>query len=112
VLRALRRDPDSLATFLEELGAAAGADPRLDAFITGLQRELDDAEELESRARWIVERMALALQGALLVRYAAPAVADAFCSTRLADQGGRAFGTLPVATDARAIVERARVKVD
>ena len=48
-----------------------------------------------TRARRIVERMALALQGSLLVRHAPAAVADAFCASRLAGDGGLAFGTLP-----------------
>ena len=41
--------------------------------------------------------MALLLQAALLIRHAPPAVADAFCATRLADGGGRLFGVLPQA---------------
>ena len=47
------------------------------------------------RARRLVERMALPLQGSLLVRYGDPAVADAFCATRLDGDWGNAFGTLP-----------------
>ena len=36
-----------------------------------------------------------------------PAVADAFCATRLAGQGGRVYGTLPAGVDAGTIIERA-----
>ena len=39
--------------------------------------------------------MAFALQASLLVRYSTPAVADAFCATRLDGDWGRAFGTMP-----------------
>ena len=60
----------------------------------------------ETRARRLVERLALALQGSLLVRHAPPAVADAFCAARLAGGGGRAFGTLPPGVDQAAILER------
>ncbi len=63
-------------------------------------------EAIEPRARRVVERMALALQGSLLVRHAPPAVADAFCASRLAGDGGLSYGTLPPSVDARAIVER------
>jgi putative acyl-CoA dehydrogenase len=63
--------------------------------------------DLEGQARRIVERMALVLQAALLVRHAPAAVADAFCGARLAGDGGFAFGTLPPAIDSRAIVDRA-----
>ena len=69
--------------------------------------ELADLTDLELRARRVVERAALALQGSLLVRHAPDAVADAFCATRLAGDGGRAFGTLPPGTDLDAIIERA-----
>jgi putative acyl-CoA dehydrogenase len=52
--------------------------------------------------------MALALQGSLLVRHGHPAVADAFCASRLAGDHGLAFGTLPPGIDCATIIERAR----
>jgi len=52
----------------------------------------------------LVERLALALQGSLLVRFSPPAVADAFCATRLAGDGGQVFGTLPPGVDFDAII--------
>ena len=52
--------------------------------------------------------MALTLQGALLVRHGDPAVADAFCASRLGGDWGRAFGTLPAGVDTGAIIERHR----
>jgi putative acyl-CoA dehydrogenase len=55
--------------------------------------------------------MALALQGSLVVRYADPAVADAFCASRLDRDWGRAFGTLPAGIDAESIIERHRPKL-
>jgi putative acyl-CoA dehydrogenase len=106
VLRALVKQPDALDRYLEEVGAAEGADARLDAFVNGLKDDFADPETLEVRARRVVERLALALQGSLLVRHAPPAVADAFCASRLAGDGGLAYGTLPAGTDFRAIVER------
>jgi putative acyl-CoA dehydrogenase len=57
-----------------------------------------------------VEKMAVALQASLLVRYGDPAVADAFCASRLSGDWGHAFGTLPPAVDTHAIVERATPK--
>jgi putative acyl-CoA dehydrogenase len=58
----------------------------------------------------VVESMALALQGSLLVRYGAPAVADAFCASRLGRDGGLEYGTLPAGTDFEAILARGRVQ--
>jgi putative acyl-CoA dehydrogenase len=106
VLRALAREPAALAAFHDELGEAAGADARLDAFCARLREELADTGSLELRARRLVERMALALQGALLVRHAPAAVADAFCASRLAGDGGLQYGTLPAGVDGAAIVGR------
>jgi putative acyl-CoA dehydrogenase len=106
VLRALSRTPAVLGSFLDEVKLAEGADPRLDAFVAQLERELTVPDELESRARRLVERMALALQGSLLVRHSPAAVADAFCASRLAGDGGLAYGTLPAGLDLGAIIER------
>ncbi|MEW2529833.1 acyl-CoA dehydrogenase family protein [Streptomyces sp. NPDC047071] len=111
VLRALQREPLALNAFLEEVGAARGADHRLDAAIKNLLTELADLEGIEGRARRLVERMALVLQGSLLVRHAPPAVADAFCASRLGGDWGAAFGTLPHSLDLGAVVERAAVRL-
>jgi len=109
-LRALTRQPESAEAFFAELDQAAGADSRLDQAVARLRKELGDPSE--ARARQLAEAMALVLQGALLVRYGDPAVADAFAASRLADDGGpgtwgRAFGTLPSGIDTAAIVSRA-----
>jgi putative acyl-CoA dehydrogenase len=106
VLRAMAKSPEVLEAYFGEVELAAGADARLDAFVTATRAEFDDLEGVESRARRIVERLALALQGSLLVRGAPPAVADAFCASRLAGDWGHAFGTLPAATDFGAIIDR------
>src|SRR4051794_41654119 len=50
--------------------------------------------------------ISLALEGSLLVRYAPPAIADAFCASRLAGDHGLEYGTLPAGSDFVAIVER------
>src|SRR5436190_947934 len=57
---------------------ARGTDSRLDAFTDGVERRLGKLHEFEPVARRIVEMMAFALQGSLLVRYSTPAVAEAF----------------------------------
>ncbi|MEU5219970.1 acyl-CoA dehydrogenase family protein [Streptomyces sp. NPDC020807] len=111
VLRALRTEPGAFDAFLREVGAARGADHRLDKAIRGLLVELADLDGMEARARRLVERMALVLQGSLLVRWAPAEVADAFCASRLGGDGGSTFGTLPHTLDLRAVVERARVGV-
>jgi len=107
VLRALAREPATLDAFWSEVGLADGGDARLARAIDDLHADLKDQATLETRARSLVERMALVFQSSLLVRFAPEAVADAFCGSRLG--GGTAagtFGTLPVGTDTTSILER------
>ncbi len=111
VLRVLQREPQALNAYLQEVGKARGADHRLDAAIKNLLTELADLDGIETRARRLTERFALVLQGSLLVRFAPPQVADAFCGSRLGGDGGSAFGTLPHTLDLASIVERARPPV-
>jgi putative acyl-CoA dehydrogenase len=106
VLRGMAKSPTSLEAFFAEVDEAAGADARLDAAAGELREELADLDAIESRARRVVEWMALVLQGSLLVRFGDQAVADAYCGSRLGGDGGRAFGTLPPGVDFRRIVER------
>jgi putative acyl-CoA dehydrogenase len=111
VLRALAREPEALGAFVEEVDAAAGADARLDAAAARARAELADTEGIEGRARRVVEAMALAFQGSLLVRFGHPAVAEAFLASRLAGEEGLALGTLPPGPDLGTIIERSRPKV-
>ncbi|MFD8976205.1 acyl-CoA dehydrogenase family protein [Streptomyces sp. NPDC059593] len=106
MLRALAREPESLEAFGAEVGAALGADRRLDAAWRELRAELVLTEDAPLRARRLIERAALILQGSLLVRHAPAAVADAFCASRLAGDRGLAFGTLPPGTDFTALLDR------
>jgi putative acyl-CoA dehydrogenase len=86
VLRAIRREPESLEAFLAEL------EP-------DLRPDVGDVDEAD--ARRLVERLAIAFQGTLLRRHGDPAVADAFFA-----RDGAAYGTLPGGLDVRAILER------
>jgi putative acyl-CoA dehydrogenase len=106
VLRALARTPAALEAFLGEVELAAGADERLDRFVTGLRAEFEDLDGIEARARRVVERMAVALQASLLVRHSPASVADAFCASRLDRDSGHEYGTLPAGADLAAIVAR------
>jgi putative acyl-CoA dehydrogenase len=107
VLRAMVKSPPAVEAFFAEVAEGATAEPRLAAFATALRDELPgDLETIETRARRLVEKMALALQGSLLVRYGDEAVADAFCASRLSGDWGQAFGTLPAGTDFARIIER------
>jgi putative acyl-CoA dehydrogenase len=105
VVRAITRQPASVMAFLAEVEAAAGADTRLDAAVKRLRADLAGADE--TGARRLTASMALCLQGSLLVRHAPPAVADAFCATRLDGDWSPVLGTLPAGLDLTTIVDRA-----
>ncbi|MEU4269314.1 acyl-CoA dehydrogenase family protein [Streptomyces sp. NPDC026092] len=111
VLRAMGRQPQAVEAFFAEVDRASGADHRLDAATARLRKDVgdlgDDPAALQYRARRLVERMALVLQGSLLVRHGHPAVADAFCASRLDSDWGIAFGTLPPGLDTASIISRA-----
>ncbi len=112
VLRALTRSPRALEVFIAELREAQGADARLDARVAELEGRFAEPETLETRARRVVEDMALCLQGSLLVRHAPAPVADAFCASRLGRDGGLEYGTLPAGTDFAGIISRSAPHVD
>jgi putative acyl-CoA dehydrogenase len=101
VLRALRREPDSLEALLDEIRLAGDAE--LAAIAERAAVEAD-----ERRARVVVERLALVLQASLLARHAPEPVADAFRAARLGREAGFAYGALPPGVDAAGIVARHR----
>ena len=111
VLRAIAKEPESLHAFFAEVERAGGADRHLDAAVRDVKDSLADVATIEPRARRIVERLALVLQGSLLVRHGHPAVADTFCATRLGGDWGHAYGTLPPGVDFAAIIERSTPKL-
>jgi putative acyl-CoA dehydrogenase len=107
VLRAMIKDPASLEAFFAEVGEGAAMEPRLAAYASALREEIPgEIDTVEVRARRVVEKMALALQGSLLVRYGDPAVAEAYCASRLGGDWGQAFGTLPAGTEFERILAR------
>jgi len=109
VLRAMVKSPAALEAFFAEVEEGAVGEPRLASYARELRDELPgDLGTIEARARRVVEKMALALQASLLVRYGDEAVADAFCASRLSGDWGQAFGTLPAGTDFGRIVDRHR----
>jgi len=111
VLRALTRSPRSLEVFLAEVEQAHGANAHLDGAVRRLKDRFSDPATLETRARRVVEEMALCLQGSLLVRSTPAAVSDAFCAARLGGEGGLEYGTLPAGSDFGAIIARSRPRV-
>ncbi|CAM3489896.1 acyl-CoA dehydrogenase family protein [Nocardioides zeicaulis] len=106
VLRALGREPEVLQAWITEVGAARGADARLDRAVDDTLSLLGDSGGLEVGARRLAGQMAACLQGSLLVRFAPAEVADAFCGSRFGASYGGTFGML-TSGGLRAVVDRA-----
>ncbi len=113
VLRAIAREPQALEVLMDELRASRGAERRYDLYLEHeLEPLLSSSENREANARRLAQSLTLALQASLLLRRAPPAVADAFCASRLDHAPARTFGTLPDGLDECAIVERSRPRIN
>ena len=91
---------------MSEVELAQGGDRDFDRALADLRDGLAGPPQGEAEARLLAERMALLLQGALLVRHAPPAIAAAFCATRLGGRWGRSYGTLPTGLDIDHVLDR------
>ncbi|MCE3026383.1 acyl-CoA dehydrogenase family protein [Salinicola sp. DM10] len=106
VLRILARHPESIAALRQELAPARGGHPALDSALAELDTLLAaPAETQAAQARWLTQRMAQALQAALLLRQAPTAVAETFCATRLAAATPQ-YGVLPTGAPVAEILAR------
>jgi putative acyl-CoA dehydrogenase len=89
--RVLTREPKAIEPVLDEIRPVAAEHPTLAAAVA-------DIEELvrtpEDTARYLVTKIALAMQAALLVEHAPAVVADAFIDSRLGGNWGPGYGTL------------------
>ncbi|VTU25712.1 isovaleryl-CoA dehydrogenase [Variovorax sp. RA8] len=106
LLRGLRKG-DAVAALAQELKPARGSDAALDRLADALPARIE-AMATEAEARRLAQDVALAVQAALLVQTAPPAVAGAFCASRIAGDWGHAFGTLGAGTDFDSIIARAQ----
>ena len=110
VLRAMTREPEAIKAFMMEVEKARGNNMYLDKALDELKIELEDNVSEEGNMRFVTERMALTLQGALLTNHAPQFVSEAFCQSRLGSYYLGSFGTLPSSCDFDKIIERAMVK--
>lgn len=106
LLRGLRKG-DAVAALEKELAPARGQHAALDRLADALPARIE-AMASEAEARRLAQDVALAVQAALLVQTAPPALAHAFCASRLAGDWGHAFGTLAAGTDFDSIIQRAQ----
>ena len=107
VLWALTHEPGVVDALLGEYHLARGSNRLLDRAARDLAGQLASGIPDEAQARAFAGLAARTLCGSLLVRFAPPAVADAFCASRLGPRFSGAYGDLPPGVDTAAIVERA-----
>lgn len=105
LLRALRK-ADAAAVLARELAPARGQHAALDRLMASLPAQMEMLGT-EAEARRLAEKLALAIQAALLCQTAPAPVFSAFCESRLAGDWGHAFGTLAGGCDFDAIIDRA-----
>jgi putative acyl-CoA dehydrogenase len=106
VLRALSRESETGAALVAELQAAKGLHAGFDDEVAALLSLLHEVAGDQAPARMLTERLALALQAAVLLRAGSP-VAEAFCRSRIDGEHGLAMGTLPFRVDFAALIARA-----
>lgn len=100
VLRAIKRDPQSLELFADYVSEHCSGDERVTAVLNETVRELrSGGDSVEYAARTLVERLALAFQAAALRKYEAEDTFEAFTRSRLAGEHTSVLGTLPVQLD-------------
>ena len=104
VLRALTKEPETRAALLAELGSASGVDVDFDAALAQAEALLAQGVD-EAGARALVERLALLLQGATLLRAGHP-LANDYCHSRLGVGRGATYGTLVRGIDGDAAIAR------
>lgn len=108
LLRVMQRSPECLDALFAELRTARGENSLFDRHLERLQKDLASMDQVEYRARNLVERAALALQACVLLRSGNDLVAQAFCNSRLVADRGQLYGNLPTGIDTAALVARAR----
>jgi putative acyl-CoA dehydrogenase len=103
--RVLTREPKAIEPVLDELRPAAAEHPLLAEAMADIEGQIKDPEQTD---RYLVTRLALAVQAALLVEHAPAPVAEAFLSSRLGGNWGPGYGTLR-GVDFASIIDYARL---
>ena len=108
VLRAIDREPRCLTALEAVIERHAAALPALRETLDSVRADLKSGDQIQFRARRMVERLAIALQTVLLIESGSQTVAEAFVTSRLGKDRGLMFGTLPDSINLQAIMDRAR----
>ncbi len=110
-LAAIDREAETLEVLLTTIEGGTGHDPHLNREINDLKSAFARREDIESRARQIVEQCALLLQAVLLIEAGNPSIADAFIQARLCRRSG-IYGTPLNRQTTESLIQRAMPTVD
>ena len=110
VLRAITKTPEVQDAIFHELLSVEGQHTDLSRMVALLKDTLSKDNQLEYRARELVEGLAVALQAATLLRNGNTVVADLFCASRLGYGRSLCFGALPQASTHAEVVNRAALR--
>lgn len=107
VLRIISKQPQTLEAFQAEIEPAL-SDARIRRAADTLMTALRGGESAQSRARTIVERMALIWQAALLARDPYNPATEIFIDSRIDGNWERTLGTLAPSANLKMMIERAQ----
>ena len=105
-LAVLYAEENSREALFAEFVLVKGLHPLLDRHVARLSAELDDTQNIECRARTLVEGMAVGLQAAQLLR-GDGRIGAIFCDSRLREYALRNFGTLAASVPQGELIARA-----
>ena len=111
VLRVLERSPETVRSVLDGIDRIGRQEPRLMAALDRIETYLAEAMRDQAVARTLVEALALAQAGALLLVHAPHEVSDAFLATRLSGPWRSTYGVGAGKMDARRLTDRAAASV-
>ena len=106
----MQKDPSTVEALHQEVTSAMGVNSIFDRFVGSLLSKKQMGTDAEFGARWLVEKTALALEAAALIRSGNQGIADLFCAARLTENLGLGFGTLRSNNGVALLLERARPK--
>jgi putative acyl-CoA dehydrogenase len=106
VLRVIEKEPDAVERVVAELEGAAGGESRLSAALARIKALIAESARDQRAARTLVEQLALAEAGALLIRHAPDAVSDGFLATRLSGPWRHTYGAGLARADTGTILAR------
>jgi putative acyl-CoA dehydrogenase len=107
VLRVVEKERDAVDRLVSELEGAAAGESRLSAVLARIKALIAECARDQRAARTLVEQLALAEAGALLIHHAPEAVSDGFLATRLGGTWRHTYGAGLARADTAAILARA-----